>query len=248
MTIIDTLHANKDQMVVENLIAEFYKTYPGLTNLIDAGANRGFHFEKMTHLPDVQRCLAIEANPEHIDKLKSLVIEGKSQVVDKALVGNNIDDEEVTFKISKEYHGRGGVKGAHIWEIIQSDLKFAEVTVPTVKLDVLVEENFPKKLDFMKMDLEGSELGILLHSHKVYEKGCMIVMENSFHGPALNQISREDWISFVESKGYFIVDFNFEPCVPKNLFHYNHAFLIPKGKYLKAKEFFLECCKKLNLY
>lgn len=247
MTIINKLHATQNPMLVENLIAEFYQTYPGLTNLIDAGANRGFHFEKMNHLPDVQKCLAIEANPEHLDRLKSLVIQEKSKVIDKALVGNNVDDEKVTFKISKDYHGRGGVKGAHIWEIIQSDLKFTEVTVPTVKLDILVEENFPKNLDFMKMDLEGSELGILLNSHKVYEKGCIIVMENSVHGPELNQLSREDWISFVESKGYFIVDFNFELCVPKKLFHYNHAFLIPKGKYLKAKEVFFTCCKKLKL-
>lgn len=248
MTIIDRLNANKDPMVVESLIAEFYKIYPGLTNFIDAGANRGFHFNKMSHLPDVQKCLAIEANPEHINKLKSLIVQEKSYVVDKALVGNNINDEEVTFKISKEYHGRGGVKGAHIWEIIQKDLNFIEVTVPTVKLDVLVEENFPNTLDFMKMDLEGSELGILLHSHKVYEKGCMIVMENSVHGPALNKINRKDWISLVESKNYLIVDFNFEPCIPKTLFHYNHAFLIPKSKYLKAKEIFLRCCKTLDLY
>lgn len=248
MTIIDKLNAKNDPMLVEHLIAEFYKNYSGLTHLIDAGANRGFHFDKMSHLPGVQKCLAIEANPEHLTRLESLTVKDKSQVVAKALVGNNINDNQVTFKISKEYHGRGGVKGAHIWEIIQSDLKFLEVTVPTVKLDVLIKENFPNKLDFMKMDLEGSELGILLHSEEIYEKSCTIVMENSVHGPILNEISREDWISFIESKGYFIVDFNFEPCVPKNLFHYNHAFLVPKGKYLKAKDVFLDGCKKLDLY
>jgi hypothetical protein len=95
--------------------------------------------------------------------------------------------------------------------------------------------------------LEGAELGILLHSSKVYELNPIIVMENSVHGPTLNKITREDWIEFVESKNYFVVDFNFELCVPKTLFNYNHIFLIPKAKYKMARNIFFQCCRELGL-
>jgi FkbM family methyltransferase len=247
MNIIETLKSKDNPMTVEYLIALFYQKYPNMEYLIDAGANKGFHFSRMNKLPKLDYCIGVEANPDHIPGLQSLIIENKSLIVAKALVGNNVTNSEITFKVNKDFHGRGGIKGHHIWDIIQPNLQFTELTVPTVQFDSLISDFFPERLDFCKMDLEGAELGILLHSSKVYEMNCIIVMENSVHGPKLNEITREEWLKFVESKNYFLVDFNFEPCVSDTLFHYNHVFLVPKAKYTIAREVFLNCYKLLEL-
>lgn len=246
MDIIQALKSTDNPMIVEDLIALFYQMYPNMKFLIDAGANKGFHFSRMNKLPNLNFCVAVEANPDHIAGLESLVVANKSLVIAKALVGSNFSRSEITFKVNKDFHGRGGIKGSHIWAIIQPNLQFTELTVQTVQLDSLISGFFPEKLDFVKMDLEGSELGILLHSSKVYEMNCIIVMENSVHGPTLNDITREDWINFVDSKNYFLVDFNFEPCVSEALFNYNHVFLVPKAKYTMARDIFLKCCKNLD--
>ena len=247
MNLIQALNSNNDKMIVEYLIAHFYQTYPDMRYVIDAGANMGFHFKRMNALPQIQRCVGVEANPEHISGLQSLAIAHKSSLVAKALVGNNFSASEVTFKVNKMFHGRGGVKGSHIWELINPELEFTEVTVPTIQLDCLIREFFPSQLDFIKMDLEGSELGILLNSSRVWEMNCIIVMENSVHGPTLNGITKEDWIGFVASKNYLLVDFNFEPCHPQTLFNYNHALLIPKTQYQVAKDTFWRSVQLLGL-
>jgi FkbM family methyltransferase len=245
MDIIQALKSTDNPMIVEHLIALFYQMYPNMKFLIDAGANQGFHFSRMNKLPHLNLCVGVEANPDHIARLESLVVANKSLVIPKALVGSNFRDNEITFKVNKDFHGRGGVKGSHIWAIIEPNLQFTELTVQTVQLDSLISDFFPEKLDFVKMDLEGSELGILLHSSKVYEMNCIIVMENSVHFPKLYEITKEDWLKFVDSKNYFLVDFNFEPCVSETLFNYNHAFLVPKAKYTIARDIFLKCAHSL---
>lgn len=65
MDTIQALKSTDNPMIVEHLIAVFYQTYPNMKFLIDAGANKGFHFSRMNQLPNLNFCVAVEANPDH---------------------------------------------------------------------------------------------------------------------------------------------------------------------------------------
>ncbi len=62
-------------------------------------------------------------------------------------------------------------------------------------------------VDLIKMDIEGSEISILIDSQKIWNLKPICVMENSTHGPSIAGISKNEWISLVAGKGYDLVDF-----------------------------------------
>lgn len=226
MTMIETLKS-AHSMAVERLITACYTAMDDIARTMDCGANVGFHTKALAEVEHVQKVLAVEANPEHFARLKQIANNHPSvELVLLAVVSN--DAPHVTFKVSEQYHGRGGVSGLHIWDHIDRDIEFQEISVPAVNFDKLISENMDGRVDFIKFDLEGSEMDLILNSQALFEVRPVIVMENSVHGPKLAGIDKFRWLEFLNGKDYTLVDFdlnNVESADDMNKF--NHMWLVP---------------------
>ncbi len=199
-------------MKEEEAIAAVYKSLCSKADLIlDIGANYGYHTKLMAEVTCEGSVICLEAHPQHAARLKKLYVNSPIvQVINKALVPETIAHQNaITFRISDEYHGRGGVKGLHIWEKIDPSIEFVDVTVETVSLDSLLL-SLPKAPSFIKMDIEGPEYSIL-DSTRLLGVGCRpecIAFENSVHGPSLGSINFENFCTKWTSRGYKFISVN----------------------------------------
>lgn len=193
-------------MKEEEAIAAVYKSLCDKSDLIlDVGANYGYHAKRMAEVAHEGVVICVEAHPEHAARLKKIYANSSIvQVINKALVPETIADQAtITFRISDEHHGRGGIEGLHIWNKIDPKMAFHDLTVETISLDSLLF-SLPKPPSFIKMDIEGPEYSILDSTQLLgidYRPAC-IAFENSIHGPSLGSINFEDFCAKWSSQGY----------------------------------------------
>lgn len=196
-------------MKEEEAIAAVYKAICGKDDLIiDVGANYGYHTKQMAEVASTGSVICIEAHPAHVARLKKVYADSHIvQVINKALVPETIENQDsITFRISDEHHGRGGIAGLHIWEKIDPSMPFQDVEVETISLDTLLR-SLGKEPSFIKMDIEGAEYSILNSSRLLGVEHCplCIAFENSVHGPSLASLHFQDFYSKWTSKGYKII-------------------------------------------
>lgn len=198
-------------MEEELLIEAFYSKLcePGST-VVDIGANTGFHTKRLLELCPQGNVYAIEANPSHILALKRLASNSSLHVIEQAVVPSNYHlGESARFKISTEYHGRGGIAGMHIWEAIDPSIVFEEISVKSITFDRLLEDCDECPL-FIKMDIEGPEYALIYYSS--YLKGIAkdrlpyMALENSVHGLAIAGITYEQLSISLQGLGYHLLD------------------------------------------
>jgi len=92
------------------------------------------------------------------------------------------------------------------------------------------------------MDIEGSEVKILLESNKIWETRAVCVMENSVHSTGLALITNQQWIDYIKRKSYTIIDFDLKPVdIEFKLHSYNHIWLVP----IEKREEFVESCTEV---
>lgn len=180
-------------MKEEEAIAAAYKSLCDKSDLIlDVGANYGYHAKQMAEVAHEGVVICVEAHPEHAARLKKIYANSSIvQVINKALVPETIADQAtITFRISDEHHGRGGIEGLHIWNKIDPKMAFHDLTVETISLDSLLF-SLPKPPSFIKMDIEGPEYSILDSTQLLGNEArpACIAFENSVHGPGLGSIN-----------------------------------------------------------
>ena len=203
-------------MKEEEAIASVYRSLC-LKNdlLLDIGANYGYHTRHMAEVAYEGSVICLEAHPEHAARLTQAYAESSTvQVINKALVPETIANQRtIAFRISEEYHGRGGIEGLHIWKQIDPSMPFHEITVETISLDSLLS-SLAKGPSFIKMDIEGPEYSILGSTRLLGSqvRPACIAFENSEHGPSLGSINFKDlcntWAvklyTFISMKGLVI--------------------------------------------
>lgn len=191
--------------------ARIYYIYKALSSetstFIDIGVNKGQHSSRMLDLCPKGHVFGVEANPIHIKELKNkFTLYHNYTLIPKAVVPYGSDAEKIVFKISEKYHGRGGIKGSHIWELIDPSIVFEEVEVSTLCFDSLVERAGPD-LVFIKMDIEGPEYSILYNSRAIGKNGikpCMAI-ENSVHGLMIADIEFKDFNARLKEIDYTLI-------------------------------------------
>lgn len=197
-------------MKEEEAIAEVYKSLCKKSDLIlDVGAIYGYHTQQMVEVAHEGVVVCVEAHPEHAARLMKIYANSSSvQVINKAMVPETIADQStITFRISDEHHGRGGVEGLHIWDKIDPKMVFYDHTVETISLDSLLS-SLPKSPSFIKMDIEGPEYSILDSTQLLgidYRPKCL-AFENSVHGLNLGSINFENFCTKWTSKGYKLIN------------------------------------------
>ncbi len=200
------------QMEEELLIKEFYKKVCAEDSIaFDIGANTGFHTRHLLDICNSGMVFAVEANPNHVISLSKLLLDSKNlTLVAKAVVpGFLASKKTITFKVSDQFHGRGGIPGLHIWEKIDPSIQFDEVTVECLPFDNLIAlASIPPT--FIKMDIEGPEYSLIYKSG--YLANCRkselpyISFENSVHGLDIAGISFDDFNSSLDNIGLVLLD------------------------------------------
>jgi FkbM family methyltransferase len=203
-------------MLEEEVIAAVYEQLcrPG-DLLLDIGCNFGYHARKMLEVTGDGLVVGVEAHPDHVDKLKKL-FDGNSsfRLIAKAVVPETMSDiSHVNFKVSQDFHGRGGIEKLHIWEKIDPSITFQEISVEAISFDRLLSE-LPSNPSFIKMDIEGPEYSILAATISLgVDIRCpCIAFENSVHGPGLGGLNfsniHEQWAlrgyKFLDAKGNLV--------------------------------------------
>lgn len=228
-----------DSMAVEELIKACYRRMTFIEYAIDIGANVGFHTTGLSKIKALKKLMVVEANPNLTPSLKKMTRwNRKLTVLERAVAPAG--SQEVIFKLSDLHQGRGGIKGLHIWEKINPELVFEEVTVQCVTLDDMISSHLGGRLDFVKMDIEGPEVSILVDAQRFWQSNAVCVMENSVHGPAIAGVEPQEWIRLVRRKSYQLFDFDLNPIEQaEDLFNYNHVWLVPRAR----EQAFLETCQ-----
>lgn len=194
----------------ERVIAAIYNELclPG-DLLLDIGCNHGFHARQMLEVAANGLVVGVEANPDHVERLNQLFDGNPSfRLVAKAVVPETMSEvSHVTFKVSKHYHGRGGIKKLHIWEKIDPSIAFSEINVEAISFDRLLS-GLPAIPSFIKMDIEGPEYSILATTKLLgVDISCpCIAFENSVHGPGLDGLDFSDIHKQWTLRGYRFVD------------------------------------------
>jgi FkbM family methyltransferase len=160
---------------------------------IDIGANVGEWFDDFKqHFPNAN-VLSVEANPQLEAELKS-----KNPNTLITLLGEEISDE-VEFYINPD---TSNDVGASIYrEATQWGNNSTTVKIPMTTLDSL-----NKKFDWIKMDVQGAELDVLMGGKQTLEHAMVVELELSVMKYNLGSPSASNVISWMWARGFELLD------------------------------------------
>jgi FkbM family methyltransferase len=174
---------------------------PGDT-VLDVGANVGlFTLEASLLVGAAGRVIAIEPMPEHASAvLNSARYNGMTNVeVISVAAGDRLGHAILTLPRNTNY-------GMFTLGDVAGDVSF---TVPVRRIDDIVAEREVKSVDFIKMDIEGSELNALIGAEQTLRNfhPTILIELDEAHLAACKTSSREVK-SFLKSLGYreFLLD------------------------------------------
>lgn len=143
-----------------------YLDYIKDKNVIDAGAFVGDSSIVLTEYTD-KKILAVEPNIVNYKLLKKTIILNKLQ--------NKIDTFNVALGKGNEKIGiSGGGAGSRTEKLVGNN------EIPAVTLDNLVEKKY-QKIGLIKMDVEGSEMEILLGAGKIIKRDKPVLLISIYH-------------------------------------------------------------------
>ena len=128
--------------------------------IVDAGACEGDVFVRLREHKQTSKCkiFAIECDRINLEIIKKHSFFYNIEIIEKALVGQNIEGP-VKFIRCKRGSNWGSIKPANItdrWKDAEDSYD-----VETLKINDIFNEFGIEKIDYMKMDIEGSEKMIL---------------------------------------------------------------------------------------
>jgi len=150
-----------------------------LRTCVDAGAHAGSWTDALLDLFSPQRVIALECEPRMVDALKGKFRDvSRVNVVDAALAagsGTNTFYQLQHPASSSLLRPRAGIGKEYqlkSWDVIN------EVTVNTVGYDELVASE--PEISILKLDIQGSEMDVLIHSSEGLKKTKSVILEVLF--------------------------------------------------------------------
>lgn len=139
---------------------------------------------------------------------------GRKEIVFNCLVGDK-DEDNVVFNIAENGHASSllEVNEKLVSRFHQYSygriIKKENVEVKEIKK--LLEEREVKKFDFLKIDIEGSELKVLKNLEEILRKDCLgIEIECFFQEYHLGRPLFSDIETYLRSLGYYVFDIALE--------------------------------------
>lgn len=173
------------------VLSKYKDSYKGF--FIDIGAADGFVISNSCLLDsNGWKGIAVDAFPRNFENRANTVVE-------QAVLSSK-KDETVEFLVPKEYRDFSGIisnLGAH-----KDTLNMVETETMQLKTslleDVLVKHNAPYQIDYMNLDIEGSEYEVLKTFPFDNYKVMYISVEHNHEEP-----KRTDIYNLLSKNGYF---------------------------------------------
>lgn len=151
------------------ILAEFIK--PGMI-VIEAGANHGSETVIIASLVGINgKVFAFEPIPKIIDKLLiNININKLNKIIKVESLALGESNKNIVFHIPYDNESNQGVSSKY-----KFGSKSDTLVVQQVKLDSWIQENHISKIDFIKMDIQGSEYDLMLGASECLAKFNPIV-------------------------------------------------------------------------
>lgn len=154
--------------------------------IVDLGSNLGYYVLSESKHIKLKKIIAIEPNPETFSLLSENVRLNHCDEVELFNIGISDTDATLPFYVSKH---------SNICSITPKDVYERIIEVPVLSLDSLLKREKIKKVDLVRMDIEGHEIFAI--------QGMLSTLKTSkpwlcmeYHSP---QISAEDRETFIET-------------------------------------------------
>lgn len=186
---------------------------------IDVGANIGLHAIEMAKGKLVY---AFEPNPLVCKRLKENLVLSKISNVEVAQLGLSNVKGSTSFYVplaDSPHQGTSSVHATHI------DAESEKIEIETDTLDNLFKE--VKKLDFIKIDVEGHDFSVILGAEKIIERLRPVIIfefckswENDRH--TFGEVKK-----FFSSKNYILTTLDGRPCGDKEIKVFTEVAALP---------------------
>jgi FkbM family methyltransferase len=206
----------------ENAHLKFRQFMPGKPSVIlDIGANQGFFSLKLKKLYPDAHIIAVEPNPIEFDKLQ------KNMIANKCCDTINIENLAVAdttgvinMEIVPQIGAIGGKKVSIPERSWMKDEFVKTIQVHSTSLDDLLKKySFSKRIDLVKIDVEGFEFDILKNS-KSLNKIDRVVIE--YHSKKL----KKDLIEVLESNDFCLLYDDTKPTAYYGDIYFKHKRLM----------------------
>jgi len=187
------------EVEITNIIRRLFR--PGFVAL-DVGANIGCHTLVMGHAAQAEgKILAIEPHPIVLEKLtENIRLNRLKNIKPIPCALSDTPGIQTIYSASTRYHNQGE---ASLYAENTATTNQYQVEVKT--LDALVQEEDLKRLDFIKIDTQGSEIPILSEARQSIETFLpYIVFEYSWHHWQGAKTSMVSCQRFFDELGYLL--------------------------------------------
>jgi len=221
-----------DGMLIESLIREVYSALvPQDGHAIDGGANVGFHTLGLSSRLSLGRVLAVEANASTYQDLQRNTAGCANVRRHFGALQADAAALTVDFHCSSSHPGRSGIQRS--WDLIAPGKVQYEptVTVPATTMDKLVANASWRRLDFIKLDLEGGEFPALRGGERsLRELRPLVVTEHGHLAPQANGFTIEEYYAWLDALGYAAMDPAGQPAGPARPYPFWYLFLVPSER------------------
>ena len=161
------------------------------SNCIDIGCHKGEILDKILRLAPLGAHFAFEPIPHYFDKLKNKYSKNVT-VYPYALFS---EEGETPFQFVKNDPAYSGIKKRR-YDTKTPEIE--EITVEMKTLDSLIPKEI--KIDFIKIDVEGAEFGVLKGAEKLLKKDKpTVIFECGLGASDYYNTNPDDLFSFIES-------------------------------------------------
>lgn len=219
--------ARQDHMLPERIIESVYRLFLNPSDVaIDAGAHVGRHTIPLAEACPQGHVVSFEALPSYAEKLNAINFEHDNVTVRWCALQNNPNLTETSFQFVEDEPARSGIVSSSI--NIAEHLQFGatDITVPASTIDTEMAELDidPRRVRFMKLDLEGGEFHALLGAASVIKAARpIIVFENNYFSPGVVGYTTEQMDDFFREHRYQRITIFGEPSGDDHAFWYMFA-------------------------
>lgn len=184
-----------------------------IASIVDCGANTGDWTKMIQKYFPQSSIFMIEGNP----KLESMLSQvGVPYVI--SLVGDR-RNQTVQFHTHRKYHTGGSVYREQLY----STMKSSDIVIESYQSrridDLLAAQNITK-VDFLKLDIQGSEFNALRGAIETLKSVTYVTLEISVHQYNPGAVQFSDINIFLEKRGfrlYDVIDLRYGMLYPPNI-------------------------------
>jgi FkbM family methyltransferase len=195
--------------------------------ILDIGAHRGEWSRKVATVWPEASFFMIEANIDHQETLKKATWAKGFEI---ALLGEKVN-KKVKYYVSKSMFSEGNSvfkEQTHFFD------KFEIRFLPMDTLDSLVKRRKLSKIDFLKIDTQGSEINILKGAKKTLAKAEFVLLETQNLIYNLGAPDTGDVIVFMKKIGFKLFDITeLHHLTTKEMLGVDMLFAKNNSKYIK---------------